>query len=115
MHELSIAMSIVDLVVEELERRPGERVEAVHLAIGALAGVVPRALHASYEVACADTPLAGSLLVIKEVPILIRCACCDAARPVSSMQSFCCATCGTPSADIVQGRELQVIALEIAQ
>ena len=39
MHELSIAMSIVELAQEEGERR-GARVNAVHLKLGALSGVV---------------------------------------------------------------------------
>jgi hydrogenase nickel incorporation protein HypA/HybF len=115
MHELSIAMSIIDMAAEELARRQGARIDAVHLKIGALSGVVPRALSASYDLACEDTPLAGSRLVIEEVPILIYCARCDAARAVNSIQSFCCAACGTPGAEVVQGRELQVVALELAE
>jgi hydrogenase nickel incorporation protein HypA/HybF len=39
MHELSIAMSIVELAEEEAERR-GVQVTAVHLKLGALSGVV---------------------------------------------------------------------------
>lgn len=58
MHELSIALSLVDLAQEEAERL-GARVCALHLRIGALAGVVPEALLASCEMACAATPLEG--------------------------------------------------------
>jgi Zn finger protein HypA/HybF involved in hydrogenase expression len=36
MHELSIAMSIVDLVQEEANSRRGFQVEAVHLKLGQL-------------------------------------------------------------------------------
>lgn len=114
MHELSIALSIVDMATEVLEQRRGERLEAVHVKIGALSGVVPRALRDSYGLACEGTPLAGSRLVIEEVPILIHCAWCGAARPAQSLQWLCCTECGTPSADVVQGRELQVVALELA-
>jgi hydrogenase nickel incorporation protein HypA/HybF len=112
-HELSIAMSIIDMASEELTRRNATRIEAVHVKIGKLSGVVPRALHASYDLACEDTPLAGSRLIIEEVSIMVYCARCAAARPVDSMQVLCCAVCGTPSAEVVQGRELQVVALEI--
>ena len=113
MHELSIAISIIDMASEELERRHAARIDAVHVKIGKLSGVVPRALHASYDLACTDTPLAGSRLIIEEVPIMIYCGRCAAARPVESMQTLCCAACGTPSAEVVQGRELQVVALEM--
>ena len=39
MHELSIALSLLDLVAEEAGRR-GVRVAAVHLRLGPLSGVV---------------------------------------------------------------------------
>jgi Zn finger protein HypA/HybF involved in hydrogenase expression len=44
MHELSIAMSIVELAQEEAERR-GIQVDAVHLKLGALSGVVLPLVH----------------------------------------------------------------------
>ena len=114
MHELSIAMSIVDMAVEEAATRGAARVEAVHLRLGVLSGVVPRALLALYDMACDDTPLQGSRLVIEDVPIVIFCAACQEEREVSSMQSFCCAACGTPGADVVRGREIEVVALELS-
>ena len=68
MHELSIAMSIVEMAQEEALQR-GVQVNAVHLKLGALSGVVKEALLSSYEMACDDTPLRGSRLVIEEVPV----------------------------------------------
>ena len=52
MHELSIAMSIVEMAEEESDQRGGARVNAVHLKLGRLAGVVKDALLSSYELAC---------------------------------------------------------------
>jgi hydrogenase nickel incorporation protein HypA/HybF len=113
MHELSIAISIVDMATEEAERHGAGRVDAVHLRLGRLSGVVPRALAASFDLACEHTPLAGSRLLIEEVPVLVFCAVCQAKRDVESLSSFVCATCGTPSAEVVQGREIEVFALEL--
>jgi hydrogenase nickel incorporation protein HypA/HybF len=112
MHELSIAMSIVDLAQEEGQQR-GVQVTGVRLRLGALAGVVKDALLSSYEMACYDTPLQGSRLVIEEVPVLVFCPTCQAQRPISSVQLFCCGECGTPSSEVVQGKEMQVVALEV--
>jgi hydrogenase nickel incorporation protein HypA/HybF len=113
MHELSIAMSIVEMAQEEAERR-NVQVSAVHLKLGLLSGVVKEALLSSYEMACWDTPLAGSQLVIEEVPIAVFCPNCNAERPLSSMQLFCCSECGTPTGEVVRGKELEVVALEVA-
>jgi hydrogenase nickel incorporation protein HypA/HybF len=112
MHELSIALSLVDLAQEEAQRQGG-RVCAVHLRLGALAGVVKEALLSSYEMACAETPLEGSRLVIQEVPVVVFCPECEALRQLSSLQDFTCSECGTPTPDIRQGKELELVALEV--
>jgi hydrogenase nickel incorporation protein HypA/HybF len=114
MHELSIAMSIVDLAQEEAARRSG-KVTAVHLKLGALAGVVKTALVSSYEMACADTVLQGSQLIVEEIPVVVYCSRCKKRRPLSSIQLFYCEECGTPTSEVVQGKELEVVALEMEE
>jgi hydrogenase nickel incorporation protein HypA/HybF len=113
MHELSIAMSIVELAEEEIEKRGGVHVNAVHLKLGLLSGVVKDALESSYGLACEGTALAGSRLMIEEVPIVAYCTKCEAARPVSSVEWFVCPECRAPVSQVLQGKELQVVALEI--
>ena len=66
MHELSIAISIVEGVSEELQERGNPKLHAVHLTLGRGSGVVREALLFSYDVACEGTPLAGSRLIISE-------------------------------------------------
>ncbi len=68
MHELSIAMSILESLEDEAEQYPPESVEAVHIRIGALSGIVPDALRSAYGLAAEGTSLAHSRLVIEEVP-----------------------------------------------
>jgi len=114
MHELSIAMSIVEAATDEAKQR-GVNVNAVHLRLGALSGVVKDALLFSYEVACQDTPLAGSRLIIEEVPVTVFCRHCKQNRVLASMQSFTCSDCGTPAGEVVQGKELEVFALEVEE
>jgi hydrogenase nickel incorporation protein HypA/HybF len=114
MHELSIAMSIVDAALEEAERR-GVQVTAVHLRLGALSGVVKDALLFSYEMACQDTPLAASQLMIEELPVIVFCPQCQKEQTLDSMQLFACPKCGTPTMDVRQGKELEVFALEVRE
>ena len=113
MHELSIAMSILDSVQEEVDRRNCGSVEAIHLRIGALSGVVPDALRSAYELAAEQTPYASTRLMIEEVPIVIYCAACARNQPIVSSNWFCCPECNTPSNQIVSGRELEITALEL--
>ncbi|MBB5342401.1 hydrogenase maturation nickel metallochaperone HypA/HybF [Tunturibacter empetritectus] len=114
MHELSIAMSIVDMAQEEAERR-NVRVEAVHLELGALSGVVKEALLFSFEIACDGTPLQGSRLVVKDVPIEVYCPVCNMPKILASMQWFCCPDCGAQTSEVIHGKELVITALELKQ
>ena len=113
MHELSIALSMIEMASEESVRRGNARVLALHLKLGPLSGVVKEALLFSYDIACEGTALAGSRLVVEDVPVTIYCAVCDAECNPPSIQQISCSKCGTPSEEIRQGRELLVTALEL--
>ena len=67
MHELSIALSIIEGAEEELARHPGSRATAVHLRLGPLSGVVKDALLFSWDLACEGTQLEGAKLEIREM------------------------------------------------
>jgi len=112
MHELSVALSILDLVGEEAKRQPG-RIVAVHVRLGPLSGVVKEALASAYDLARGETPFAGVELAIEETPLVAHCPSCAADRQLSSVWELRCPVCDTPTSRIVTGRELEVAALEI--
>ncbi len=113
MHELSIALSIVEGATEEAQKHGGAKVEAVHLKLGQLSGVVKDALLFSYDLACEGTLLEGSRLVIEEIPAMVFCSRCNVRQPIASIQNFSCSVCETPTADVVEGRELLIVGLEL--
>jgi len=113
MHELSIAINIVEVAEEEAERLGG-KVEAIHLKLGKMSGVVKDALFASFEMACEGTSLAGTRLVVEEIPVQVFCSVCRETHTLSTMQQFCCPECATPTSEIVHGKEIEVVALEMA-
>lgn len=113
MHELSIALSLIDMASEEAERL-GVRVEALHLRLGALSGVVREALLFSFDLAAEGTPIAGARLEIEDVPVVVFCPACDEERPLPSIQSFLCPVCGAPTPDVVRGRDLELATMEVS-
>jgi hydrogenase nickel incorporation protein HypA/HybF len=115
MHELSIAMGILELTEEESEKIGGVHVDAIHVRLGPLSGVVKEALLSAWQLACEQTEFESSRLVIEDVPIAIFCSKCQAERPVRSIQEMCCIECYTPSSDVTHGRELLVFGLELAE
>jgi hypothetical protein len=68
MHELSIAMSLVELACEEKQRRDLPKVHALRLRLGARSGVVTEALTFSFDLAAAGTCIEGAALNIEETP-----------------------------------------------
>jgi hydrogenase nickel incorporation protein HypA/HybF len=115
MHELSIVSSVVDTVTESLAAYPGARVVEVRLRVGALAAVIEDSLQFCFGIATEGTPLAGSKLVVRIVPVTIHCAACGKNGDLESLQSFRCPNCGEPATDLRQGRELEIEDIEIEE
>jgi hydrogenase nickel incorporation protein HypA/HybF len=111
MHELSVALGIVDVAAAEAGRQGG-RVTAVHLRLGPLSGVVKAALVSAFGLAREGTPLENAELVVEEVPLVGYCPACAADRTLEPPLLLCPA-CGTPTPEVVSGRELEVTALEV--
>ena len=114
MHELSIALSIVDTVLEEAERRGLGAVERVYLRMGPLSGVDKDSLLFSYRVACENTAITNSRLVIEDIDVVIHCPKCLAEGPAEKFPLLICGQCGSPADRVLQGDELEIRALEVA-
>jgi len=110
MHEMSVAMAVVDQVTEAAERAGDVRaVRTVRLQVGELAGVVPDALAFSFELACAGTLLEGAELVTEAVPGRARCTSCAHEWAVGMPPRLTCPWCGGTRTDLLAGRELQIV------
>lgn len=75
--------------------------------------MVRESLLTAYDLAREDTPLAGATLVIEDVALVVYCAICQTERTIHRLDELCCPVCDTPCGDIRQGRELEIVALEI--
>ncbi len=115
MHELSIATSIVESVTESAAAYPHARILEVRLRIGTLASVVEDSLQFCWTIVTEDTPLAGSRLVVRTLPIIVHCEVCGSDSELAGVQSFHCLRCGQITADFRQGRELEIESIEIEE
>jgi hydrogenase nickel incorporation protein HypA/HybF len=85
----------------------------VHLKLGPLSGVVKEALLSAYNLAREVDELKEAELIIEEVPLVVHCPSCQCDQPAVSIQELACSKCGSPAYDVVTGRELEVVALEM--
>lgn len=115
MHELSVALSLLDGVRETAARDRIERVLAVHVRVGALSGIAPEALRFSWELASAGTVAAESMLRIEDVPLVVFCERCAAERAPRPATGLVCPDCGSACPAILHGRELELVAMEVPE
>ncbi|MGZ5367428.1 hydrogenase maturation nickel metallochaperone HypA/HybF [Aeromicrobium sp.] len=108
MHELSIAESVVETV---LDRTGGRHVTVVRLRVGKLSGVVTDSLQFCFELATAGTPLEGAELWIEEPAGRVHCRSCDREYARDDMILLC--ECGSADVEVVSGRELQLTSVEV--
>jgi len=113
MHELSIAMKVIDEVAKHVAAAGGGRVLAITLRIGRFSCVQEGALRSSFALASAGTEMSGARLEIIDVPVRIWCPACEAERELPGAQSLACPECGRVSGDIRAGRELDLESIEL--
>ena len=113
MHELGVALSLLEGIDQACAREGTPRVLAVHVRIGALSGVSPDALRFAWELASEHTVAAGSRLVVEAVSTCLRCMKCSLESEPAAGTGLACRLCGAVETTIVRGRELQLAAMEV--
>jgi hydrogenase nickel incorporation protein HypA/HybF len=111
MHEMSIALAVIGQVETAAEAAGARAVGSVRLQVGELAGVVPDSLQFCFELACAGTLLEGAELVTEPVAARARCEPCAGEWAVGMPPDLCCPVCGTATAELLSGRELQIVSV----
>lgn len=115
MHELAIACELVELAQGAARRAGAAQVVTVYLKLGALSGVVEEALRFGYQTAAAGTLLEGARLEIEQVPVILICPDCGQRSQPPSIQALMCPVCGGLSPHIIQGKEIELTSLEVAE
>jgi hydrogenase nickel incorporation protein HypA/HybF len=108
MHELSVAVEILEIVAEGAK---GGRVKKVTVEIGKLAAVLPAALLFSFSLAAEGTPAEGAELEIVEKDGTARCRACASNVALASVYGHC--SCGSAELDWLTGTELRVLSMEV--
>jgi hydrogenase nickel incorporation protein HypA/HybF len=109
MHEMALALEVVDIVTL---RAAGARVRRVVVEVGALSAVQPDALTFSFELASDGTSAAGARLEIVEKLAQGRCRACNTESQYRDLLARC--ACGAAELDWLSGDELKVREMELA-
>lgn len=112
MHELSIAMSLVELASERARRAGAARVTRLKLRIGALRGIEGESMRQAFEAARIDSPCGDAELRIENVPLRARCRDCGAQYEIEGAE-WACPACGSDGELLDGGDELQLASIEV--
>jgi hydrogenase nickel incorporation protein HypA/HybF len=108
MHELAIAMGIVDSACESAR---GARVRRVVVAVGALTAVFPDALLFCFDAAAQGTDVEGAELEIRPVAAVADCRACGVRTTTHRVMGLC--ACGSADLSWMSGNELRVVEMEV--
>ena len=112
MHELSIAMNIIDIVEAEKAKNNAEKVETVELEVGKLSGVVMEALRFAFEEALKSSSFSDAEIRYQEVEGLAECSACGHSFKTEDYVTPC-PKCMNPFSDIIQGKEMRIKSIVI--
>ena len=112
MHELSIANSILNFVLEEKKNKALPQIKAIGLRIGALSGILPDALEFSFDAIKKETALEGTILEISEIAVTGICKDCNENFSVTDL-IFACPKCNSASIEVDQGQEMDIAYLDV--
>jgi hydrogenase nickel incorporation protein HypA/HybF len=112
MHEMSIAMSMIEIVREEMRKCDAKILRSVRLNIGKMSAIVPDALSFCFEVITKGTEMEGARLMMDVIPLKGYCHTCESEFGIKDYV-FACPSCGGTSIEIISGRELAVVEIEV--
>jgi len=111
MHEFGIALSILDLLSEEIGRRSGGspkgRVPSLTVRVGSFSGVEPEALSFAWDVAREQGPFPEAKLHLETHPARAACSQCGAEFELGRGEGSC-ERCGPAGFRLGDGREIEL-------
>ena len=111
MHEMSIALNIVEIAEKEAKKAAVSEFAAIELEGGSLAGIEFSALDFVWESAVKDSVLEKAKKRVKKIQAIARCRDCTIEFPIDFVHDPC-PNCESFEKEIVRGKELRVKSLE---
>lgn len=115
MHEMSIAMSLLEMAESEARKNGCNRILRLRVEYGPLSGIMPEALQLAFAMLIKATIHEGALLQLVELPLKMRCPLCGAIFGGASRADLLepCPACGKEFGhELMQGKELILAQLE---
>ena len=112
MHEMSIALNIINIAEEELHKSGGEKIIGINISVGKLSGVIIESLQFALKASMVAGPLSDAQVEIDEIPAKMRCHNCNHEFEADDFYTTC-PNCDAFKHEIISGKELLINSLTI--
>ena len=112
MHELSLAVALVEQIALTAKNENARKVIRVVVVIGALSGVERSAFEFAFPLAAENTVAEAAELEIEESPATIVCNQCHC-EFASNTMPLACENCGSDDITLRGGREFLIRSIEL--
>jgi hydrogenase nickel incorporation protein HypA/HybF len=113
MHEVGLMQNALAIALDYAAREQATRIDQLVLRVGSLSGVEPEALQFAFDVVRQGTIAEQAQLRIERCPTVCFCQQCE--QPFEPLTlGYECPHCHYWTSAIVQGRELELAALEVS-
>jgi hydrogenase nickel incorporation protein HypA/HybF len=113
MHEIGIMESTLEIAIDNAIKQNARCINKLTMRIGKLSGIVPEALEFAFEVVTAGTIAENATLEMELIAVICYCDCCQQEFQPDDW-FFQCPTCDQFSNQIIQGKEIELLSLEIS-
>ncbi|OGW39534.1 MAG: hydrogenase maturation nickel metallochaperone HypA [Nitrospirae bacterium RBG_13_39_12] len=113
MHEVSIALSLLDVAEKHCKKEGYEGIESIGVKIGKASGIMSDALLFAFDAVKIGTIAEKAHLIIDEIPVTGFCKNCNNNFSVEEMYILCCPKCGGTEFTLETGRELDITEMEV--
>jgi hydrogenase nickel incorporation protein HypA/HybF len=112
MHEMSVTMSLLDLVLDEAVKAGASKISGVNIVLGEMTGIIDHYVQANFELLSQNTPAEGAALSFRNIPRQARCRHCGHTFQPSDFE-WNCPECQSLELEITGGNELYVESIEV--
>jgi hydrogenase nickel incorporation protein HypA/HybF len=113
MHEVSAALSLLDIIVRKCREEGYHSIDSVRVKVGKASGILPEAFTFALEVAKKDTIARDAEFVIEVIPLGGFCNGCGKDFEAGGTYVLECPLCASPSIQIRKGYELEIVDMEV--
>ncbi|HID21436.1 MAG TPA: hydrogenase maturation nickel metallochaperone HypA [Planctomycetaceae bacterium] len=111
MHELSVLQAVLDELPHQIPE--GGELRRLELRVGALEHLDSQVMQSGWAALTQGTKYAGSELVIRVVPVRVRCRSCEREYRPDDVSILICPDCGRAYPEVLDGAGLVLQALHV--